>query len=73
MLQYEQKVGWMDWAGMGDTPQQGGMPRPGLGKMAAPAPKVFKSALPRPENAPSLTVTMPRPQAKKAAPQTVMT
>ena len=40
-------------------------PRPGPRKIAArtaPAPKTFKTALPRPENAPSLTVSRPAPR-----------
>ena len=36
--------------------------------MAAPAPKIFKNAPPHPENAPSLTVTPPRPEHFLPAP-----
>ena len=34
-------------------------PAPAPGKMAATAPEIVMSALPHPENAPSLTVTLP--------------
>ena len=47
-------------------------PAPAPGKMAAPAPKIFKTALPRPENAQSLTVAPPRgfcPLPKSAHPE----
>ena len=57
---------------------QGCTPRPPCHALAAPdcpgcpglpmAPKIFKTALPRPKNAPSLTVAPPRPEDFTTAP-----